>query len=170
MTGSVARRVGPPVLVALVVAAIAWAMAGIGWSPRADPKDTALLGLIGGSAAYALLVMLVGSRGWRLQGLGLMAVLSTEVLLWGGSWWHLERGTTFGEWEKNLLRAGFLVGDVLLDAGLTVWVVRTRFGTRTDPTDVPDDVRKELAELRAENASMRTALAVIGYGTEGAPT
>ncbi len=120
------RRYVPPAVLAVVVAAV-WCL--IRWNGRGLTSDRNLLKAVGVASVYGAVVALLGARRWSLVSLGLLAyMLAVAGML-------LRLFVRMGpqpveEWERDLMRAFFLVGALCLNVGLTLWMIATRFGTR----------------------------------------
>jgi uncharacterized transporter YbjL len=99
------------------------------------PEDVrwVILG-IGIIYAIAALVMLIGTRYWTLRALGLLGTMTADAMLYTA-------GASAGfEWTeppsvayRTAVWSCFIVGGILLLAGLFMWLWRTRMGTRDEP-------------------------------------
>lgn len=120
-----------PVLAWLALVAAVWGLFSLHETTPNDPHDTAIQLGIGATYALAALVMLVGTRRWRVQGIGLFATMVGDAMFYLGLGVREWRGD-FTERELDAIRACFVTGGALLVAGLTLWAWSTRFGTRDE--------------------------------------
>lgn len=92
--------------------------------PYARHDDAILLGGIATAYALAILVMLIGTKRWSVRGLGLLATMTADALLYGaaamtGLGWIGAPDKT----ELDVIRSIFAVGGVLLAIGLIRWLI-----------------------------------------------
>lgn len=110
------------------LAALIGAVWGVFILHDTEPReDTWLLLGIGVMYGLAILVMLTATWRWTLRGLGILATMSADCLLYGsagltGLGWISPRT----EWQIDLIRACFVVGGVLMVIGLIryMWELR----------------------------------------------
>jgi hypothetical protein len=124
---AVLRWIGPLLGFAVLVA-IVWYWHH--WRGVAGHQEARRLFLrVGLTYGYAFGVLLIGQRKWNLRALGLLGSIAASSLL------DLRTLGRYGpqpqsEAERDLLQSLYDVGSTVLAIGLTVWVIRTRFGRR----------------------------------------
>lgn len=134
----------PPLVLAAVVAAVWWFHRRGGVASPTEARS--LLTRVGVVAALAALVLLIGARRWRLQGLGLVAFL----LGVGGLCVRLigRRGPQpVGEAERDLIQSLLDVGSCALFLGLVLWLV-ARMAGRGGSDAASDDLAGTPADDR----------------------
>lgn len=161
-----------PLLIAHVFVAIAyWFNETHGQSLA---RDWWTVRLAGGAEFVAILVMLIGARRWDTISLGLTLFFAANapvlMRLLG------QVGPRPTDHELNLIRAYYQVGGPILLAGLILWAVSTRIGTRRVPflkaaaaEPAKDDPWQLLSEVTAENSRLaeeNARLRAVVYGMQ----
>ena len=117
-------RWGLPLLGVSILVALVWAYHHAqGVATRDQARD--LLARVGFVCLLSAVVMLIGTRKWRIQGLGLMLQLLGEAGFYVRAVDRLGPWPLY-EWERDLYQSLLDVGSVLLALGLVVWFLSRR--------------------------------------------
>jgi hypothetical protein len=113
-----------PLLIMLALIAATAAFFSAVSDPVEDVTDPLTLGYIAVIYTLAIVVMLIFTRRWNTIGLGLLATMTGDALLYGRASEHLPMPD--GAWVLDIARAAFIVGATYLAIGIAMWVLTRR--------------------------------------------